>query len=316
MTSTRSSSSRSSARGTGCSTSPATRRSLSPARTTRARATPTRTSRHRPPFDGAGRVTVSESSSVIRDIIGRDIGSIAALFLLIAIAAGVAGFLIATALSAPFQKLAVAAAALGRGRFDLDLPDTRIPEARAIADALRSSALALEDRVHRERAFAEHTSHVLRTPLTGIRLELEDLSLRDDLPPDAHETVMRMPGAGRGGVGGRGRAGRDHPPRQPRRRRRGAALRPVDAAGPAVGRPARLAQPDAHRGRRGRPDADLHSGPDRARHRPAARRRRTPRHRCRPDRLQRGARRTPADQRALRRRTLRAQGGARRPSTG
>ncbi|GAA1789197.1 HAMP domain-containing sensor histidine kinase [Nocardioides hankookensis] len=140
---------------------------------------------------GGGMVTVSESSSVIRDVIGRDIGSIAALFLLIGVAAGMAGFLIASALSAPFQKLAIAAAALGRGRFDLDLPSTRIPEASSIANALRSSALALEDRVHRERAFAEHTSHVLRTPLTGIRLELEDLSLRNDLPEDAQETVAR-----------------------------------------------------------------------------------------------------------------------------
>jgi signal transduction histidine kinase len=143
------------------------------------------------PVDDGARVVVSESSSVINDVIGRDIGSIAALFLLIAVAAGMAGFLVASALSSPFQRLAVAAAALGRGRFDLDLPKTRVPEARAIANALRSSALALEDRVHRERAFAEHTSHVLRTPLTGIRLELEDLSLREDLPADAHETVTR-----------------------------------------------------------------------------------------------------------------------------
>ncbi|MBA2956105.1 hypothetical protein GON03_17325 [Nocardioides sp. MAH-18] len=136
-------------------------------------------------------VTVTAAPSVVRDIIGRDVGSIAALFLLIAVAAGMAGFLVATALSSPFQRLAVAAGALGRGRFDLELPDTKIPEAREIANALRSSALALEDRVHRERAFAEHASHVLRTPLTGIRLELEDLSLRDDLPTDAQEVVAR-----------------------------------------------------------------------------------------------------------------------------
>ena len=141
--------------------------------------------------DGGSQVTVSQSSSVTRDIIGRDAGSIAALFLLIAVAAGMAGFLIATALSAPFQKLAVAAAALGRGRFDLDLPKTRIPEASSIANALRSSALALEDRVHRERDFAEHASHVLRTPLTGLRLELEDLTLRDDVPEDVKETAAR-----------------------------------------------------------------------------------------------------------------------------
>ena len=136
-------------------------------------------------------VTVSETPSVTRDLIGRDLGSVAALFLLIAIVAGLAGLVVAAVLSAPFQKLAVAAAALGRGRFDLDLPKTRIPEARAIANALRSSALALEDRVHRERAFAEHASHVLRTPLTGIRLELEDLSTRDDLPDDARDSVVR-----------------------------------------------------------------------------------------------------------------------------
>jgi hypothetical protein len=136
-------------------------------------------------------VTVSQSRSVMRDILGRDVGSIGALFLLIAVAAGMAGFLIATVLSAPFQRLAVAAAALGRGRFDLDLPETRIPEARAISDALRSSALQLEDRLHREREFAEHASHVLRTPLTGIRLELEELTLRDDVPEDAKEAISR-----------------------------------------------------------------------------------------------------------------------------
>jgi hypothetical protein len=136
-------------------------------------------------------VTLSQSPQIIRDIIGRDVGSIAALFLLIAVVAGVVGFLIASALSSPFQRLAVAAGALGRGRFDLELPRTRIPEARAISTALRTSALQLEDRVHRERDFAEHASHVLRTPLTGLRLELEDLTLRDDVPDDVKEAAAR-----------------------------------------------------------------------------------------------------------------------------
>ncbi len=136
-------------------------------------------------------VTLSQSPQVIRDIVGRDTGSIAALFLLIAVVAGIAGFLIASALSSPFQRLAVAAAALGRGRFDLELPRTRIPEARAISIALRASAHQLEDRVHRERDFAEHASHVLRTPLTGLRLELEDLTLRDDVPADVQASATR-----------------------------------------------------------------------------------------------------------------------------
>ena len=139
----------------------------------------------------SGTLTLSQSNQVIQDIVGRDVGSIAALFLLIAVVAGIVGFVIASALSSPFPRLAVAAGNLGRGRFDLELPKTRIPEARAISTALRTSALQLEDRVHRERDFAEHASHVLKTPLTGLRLELEDLTLRDDVPADVKEAAAR-----------------------------------------------------------------------------------------------------------------------------
>jgi signal transduction histidine kinase len=138
-----------------------------------------------------GTVTVSQSAHVVEDIFGRDLWSVVVLFLLIAVVAGVMGYLVSRALSAPFRQLAVAAAALGRGRFDLELPRTRIPEARAIAQALRTSAGQLEDRLRRERDFAEHASHLLRTPLTGLRLELEDLTLRDDVPDDARAAATR-----------------------------------------------------------------------------------------------------------------------------
>ena len=138
-----------------------------------------------------GTVTVSQSPAVVRDILGRDLWSVGVLFLMIAMLAGLIGYLISRALSAPFRQLAVAAEALGRGRFDLDLPRTGIPEARAIAQALGTSAGQLEDRLRRERDFAERASHLLRTPLTGLRLELEDLTLRDDVPPDARAAAAR-----------------------------------------------------------------------------------------------------------------------------
>jgi signal transduction histidine kinase len=136
-----------------------------------------------------GAVTVGQSPALLRDVAGRDISSVLVTFLLIGVLAGLIGFLISRRLSEPFRQLAVAAAALGRGRFDLDLPRTRIPEARAIAQALATSAGQLEDRLRRERDFAQHASHVLRTPLTGLRLELEDLTLRDDVAPDVQESA-------------------------------------------------------------------------------------------------------------------------------
>ena len=108
--------------------------------------------------------------------------------------AALVGYVIARWLSAPFRQLAGAAEQLGRGRFDLDLPRTRIPEAKAISQALLTSAGQLQERLASEQAFAEHASHVLRTPLTGLRLELEELAQRDDVPADVRQAATRSVG--------------------------------------------------------------------------------------------------------------------------
>lgn len=138
-----------------------------------------------------GTVTLGTRNKALGDVFGEDLSSIITLFLLIGVLAGVIGWIAARALAGPFQKLAVAAGALGRGRLDLDLPKTRIPEAQAIAQSLQTSATQLEARISRERAFAEHASHVLRTPLTSLLLELEELTLRNDVPEDAKAAAAR-----------------------------------------------------------------------------------------------------------------------------
>jgi signal transduction histidine kinase len=131
--------------------------------------------------------TVRELSSVS----ARQLTSIVVLALLFVLLAGLAGWWVASRLAAPFQRLAVAAEGLGRGRVDVEVPQTRVPEARAIAQALRAGSAQLATRLEREREFAEYASHELRTPLTALQLELEDLAMRDDVPDDARATARR-----------------------------------------------------------------------------------------------------------------------------
>jgi len=139
--------------------------------------------------DVDGSLTLVQSDEALDDLIGDDRSSIALILLLAAIVAATVGYVLSRLLAAPFLKLAVAASQLGRGRFDLDLPRTRIPEARAISSALKTSAGQLQERLAGEEAFAQHASHVLRTPMTGLRLDLEDLSMRTDLPEDVRATA-------------------------------------------------------------------------------------------------------------------------------
>lgn len=141
--------------------------------------------------EGPYSVTLVKSSREMDQTVNDALRSLFALGVLLVILAGVIGYLAARVLAAPFQQLTRAAAALGRGRFDLDLPDSRLPEVRDIAASLRASAAQLERGLRREQELLQQASHDVRTPLTGLRLELEELELFGSLPDDAREGVGR-----------------------------------------------------------------------------------------------------------------------------
>jgi signal transduction histidine kinase len=138
-----------------------------------------------------GFLMVSQSGDVLSKQILNDSWGIVGFFVLLAMASGLTGWALARSMSAPFRQLATAAAALGRGRFDLDLPRSRMPEVKAVANALELSATQLQSALGQEQVFAEHASHVIRTPLTSLRLELDDLALHGDLPDDVVAAIGR-----------------------------------------------------------------------------------------------------------------------------
>lgn len=127
---------------------------------------------------GDGRsVTLSRSGDLVERRVADQLLPIVLLGIIMVAVAALLGYLAAVWLSRPFQDLARLAGELGRGRFDLDIPSYSIPEAEAVGTAMRDSAARLDELVRREREFAANASHQLRTPITALRLELEDLSM-------------------------------------------------------------------------------------------------------------------------------------------
>jgi len=86
------------------------------------------------------------------------------------------GAILARSLTRPLEGIEVAVAAVGAGDLSERAPVGRGPaELNALAETVNEMADRLEELVHTQRAFLADASHQLRTPLTALRLRLENL---------------------------------------------------------------------------------------------------------------------------------------------
>ncbi|HSE10368.1 MAG TPA: HAMP domain-containing sensor histidine kinase [Nocardioidaceae bacterium] len=136
------------------------------------------------PVEGGGTITVTRDAALVDDTVADALLPLVMVALGLVLAGAGVALWIARRLSRPFEELAEVSAQIARGNFVVPVSRYALPEADAIALALRAAGVDLDALMRRERDFAAHASHELRTPLTATRLELEDLALSPQTPPD------------------------------------------------------------------------------------------------------------------------------------
>ena len=93
------------------------------------------------------------------------------------------GTILARSLTRPLEHIEAAVAAVGAGHLSERAPVGRGPaELKTLGETVNEMADRLEELVHTQRAFLADASHQLRTPLTALRLRLENLE--DTLEPE------------------------------------------------------------------------------------------------------------------------------------
>jgi signal transduction histidine kinase len=98
------------------------------------------------------------------------------------------GLALARSTTRPIQSLEQATTAVAGGRLEARAPTDRgPPEVRRLADAFNDMAARLGRLLDSQRAFVADASHQLRTPLTALRLRLENLEAT--MPPAAADDL-------------------------------------------------------------------------------------------------------------------------------
>jgi signal transduction histidine kinase len=139
-----------------------------------------------------GAVRITYPTSTVDTRIRRYWLVLAAIAGIVLVVASAIGVRLAAFVVRPLNRLQQAAGALGRGDLSARAPqDEGPPEVRSLAAAFNDTAGRLEQLLRSQEEFVADASHQLRTPLTALRLRLENLA-RDVAPPGEGELAAAL----------------------------------------------------------------------------------------------------------------------------
>ncbi|QFG69597.1 sensor histidine kinase [Ornithinimicrobium pratense] len=136
------------------------------------------------PLPDGGEITLRRSADLIDQRVEDALMPLFLVGLALVILAPLLMWGLAERLSRPFRELAGVAERIGQGHFDEPIRHHRVAEAEAIAEALRRASARWAELMRRERDIAANASHELRTPISALRVEIEDLASWPQTPPD------------------------------------------------------------------------------------------------------------------------------------